>query len=308
MLGLALVVVIFFAIPPHAALSVDQVRTILVHAVIVGVAALGMSLVIISGGIDLSVGSAVALAGVTGAIALDRGFPAWLAVAVSLATGAACGLYNGLLVTMLRLPPFIATLGTLGFYRGLAKWISDSRPISPGRMQGLEQLLQPRPARGYEWLVVAPGVWLLLILSIATAVLLRHTVYGRHTLAVGGNPTAAAYAGVSLSRVRIVTYSLAGVFVGLAGLLQLSRLTQGDPTVAVGLELDVIAAVVIGGASLSGGSGSILGTICGALMTAYLKNRCAVLGWPNYVQELIVGHIIIAAVALDMLRRRRASQ
>ena len=154
-------------------------------------------------------------------------------------------------------------------------------------------------------MIVAPGVWILLGLAAATAFLLHRTVFGRHLLAVGGNEAAAKRCGIAVGRVRLFSYLVAGTFAGIAGLLQFARLQSGDPTVAIGLELDVIAAVVIGGASLSGGSASVLGTLAGAVMIAYLRNRCAVLGWPNHVQEMIVGHIVILAVAVDLWRRRR---
>ncbi|GMV24417.1 MAG: hypothetical protein AMXMBFR58_04480 [Phycisphaerae bacterium] len=304
--GLLFVVLLFAAIPPHHGVTVLQLRTILVHTVIVAVAGLGMTMVIASGGIDLSIGSGVALAGVTGALALDHGWPLWGAVLASLATGTACGLYNGVLITALRLPPFIATLGTLGFFRGVAKWIAGSSPISPSDMHGFNTFLQPQPPENLRWMIVAPGVWLLLLLALGVAGLMRSTVFGRNILAIGGNETAARYAGISIRGVKTAAYALAGLFVGLAGLLQLSRLTQGDPTVAAGLELDVIAAVVIGGASLAGGTASIAGTLCGALMMAYLNNRCSLLGWPTFVQQMIVGHIIIAAVSVDLWRRRRS--
>ncbi|MCC6426941.1 MAG: ABC transporter permease [Phycisphaerales bacterium] len=304
--GLLFVIILFAAIPPHHGVTILQLRTILVHAVIVAIAALGMTLIIASGGIDLSIGSGVALAGVTAALALDNNWPLWAAILLSLATGTACGLYNGLLITALRLPPFIATLGTLGFYRGVAKWIAGSSPISPPDLHGLNKFLQPQPPPDLEWSIVAPGVWLLLALAILVAWIMRSTVFGRNILAIGGNETAARYAGISIRTVKTATYALSGLFVGLAGALQLSRLTQGDPTVAAGLELDVIAAVVIGGASLSGGTATIAGTLCGALMMAYLNNRCSLLGWPTFVQQMIVGHIIIAAVAIDVWRRKRS--
>ncbi len=304
-MGLAFVVVVFFLTPPHHGVTALQLRTILVQTVIVGVAALGMTMVIATGGIDLSIGSGVALAGVVGALALQAGWPLWMAIIASLGSGLACGLYNGLLITLLKLPPFIATLGTLGFYRGLAKWISGSSPISPKELHGLDRFVQPQPLEGMEWMLVAPGVWLLLVLAIIAAWVMRSTVFGRRILAVGGNETAARYAGVPITGMKVRTYAVAGILVGLAGLIQLARLTQGDPTVSVGLELDVIAAVVIGGASLGGGTASIAGTLCGALMMVYLNNRCSLYGLQTYVQQMIVGHIIIAAVALDMWRRRR---
>jgi len=302
--GLLLVAAVFYTIAPGAPLSLLHVRTMALHTMIVGIGALGMTLVILAGMIDLSVGSGVALASVAVALASGNGWPLGVAILAGLATGIACGLYNGLLVTALRLPSFIATLGTLGFFRGVAKWISGSRPVS-SPTRGLESVVHPVP--NPPWLVLAPGVWLMLILAAFMAVRIRCTVFGRHATAIGSNEVCARGCGIGIASTRIRVFAVAGLFTGLAGVLQFARLTQGDPTVAVGLELDVIAAVVIGGASLSGGQASVAGTLAGAFMMAYLKNRCAVLGWPNYVQEMIVGHIIIAAVALDRWRVGRVT-
>lgn len=332
LLGLLAVGLLFYAVPPHKPVTLLDLQTVSVHTVIVGLAAMGMTFVIISGGIDLSVGSAIALASVTAALTLaggwsfallDRAGLGWLnpagllnaagraapvpaALAAALLTGALCGLYNGLLVTGLRLPPFIATLGTLGFYRGVAKWLSGSVPVSPPSAHGLDAWVRPVPVQ--EWLPLAPGVWLMLALGALLAAVLRYTILGRYTLAIGSNEATARLCGVRVGRVKVVLYGLAGLMTGLAGLMQFARLTQGDPTVAIGVELDVIAAVVIGGGSLAGGQGSILGTLVGAFLMAYLRNRCTVLGWPNFVQEMIVGHIIIIAVALDQWRVRRTAR
>jgi len=313
--ALLVVVFVFFAIQWHrsgyttdahtlgAMVTVMDLRMVAIQTVIVGAAAIGMTLVIASGGLDLSVGSAVALCSVVAAVAVREGWPVWAAGAGAVLAGGACGLYNGLLITTLRLPPFIVTLGTLGLFRGVAKWMAGSVPVSahPG---WLGELVRPIPAP--RWLVVAPGVWLMLGLALLMAGVIRRTVFGRHAIAIGSNESAARYAGINLAERKTLVYLAAGLFVGLAGVLQFGRLTQGDPTVAVGLELDVIAAVVIGGASLTGGKGSVLGSLVGAFMMAYMKNRCVRLGWPTFVQEMIVGHIIIAAVAVDMWRQRRA--
>jgi ribose transport system permease protein len=313
-IALLVVVVVFFAIQWHksgyttdadtlkAMVTVTDLQMVAIQTVIVGTAAIGMTLVIASGGLDLSVGSAIALCSVVAALTIKEGGPVWAAAAGALAAGGLCGLYNGLLITSLRLPPFIVTLGTLGLFRGIAKWMAGSVPVSanPG---WLGELVRPIPTAA--WMVVAPGVWLTLALALVMAGVIRRTVFGRHAIAIGSNELAARYAGINLARRKILVYVAAGLFVGLAGLLQFGRLIQGDPTVAVGLELDVIAAVVIGGASLTGGRGSVLGSLLGAFMMAYMKNRCVRLGWPTFVQEMIVGHIIIAAVAVDMWRQRR---
>jgi ribose transport system permease protein len=158
----------------------------------------------------------------------------------------------------------------------------------------------PRPS----WLLLAPGVWIVILFAVAMAVLLRYTVFGRHVFAVGSNESTARLCGIRTSSVKVVVYTLSGLFCGLSGVMEFSRLTVGDPTVAVGLELDIIAAVVIGGGSLSGGEGSILGTMIGVLIMSFLRNGCTMMGWPNYIQEIIIGAIIVIAVALDRLRHR----
>lgn len=306
-LGLALVVLIFLAIPPHELPKVGDLRTVAVHTAIVGICAAGMTMIIISGGIDLSVGSMVALASVAAAYAMGWWNSPLAACGLAMLVGLGCGMYNGLLVTALRLPPFIATLGTLGFFRGLAKWWAKISTVTPEvpreTIESVERLVQPNPEP--RWLLVAPGVWLMLGVCVLMALVLRFTVLGRHTFAIGSNIEAARRCGIKIGRTRCAVFAIGGLLVGLGGFVQFARLTIGDPTVAVGLELDIIAAVVIGGASLSGGHGSIAGTLAGAAMMAYLKNRCAALAWPNYVQEIIVGHIIIAAVAIDQWRVRR---
>lgn len=304
-LGVVLVMAVFYAIPPHPAITLLDLRTVLVQTVITGIAAYGMTFVILSGGIDLSVGSSVALTGVAAALVLRDTGSLFLAVLAALAAGALCGLYNGLLVTLLRLPPFIATLGTLGFFRGLSKWLSGSVPVNlePGALAALEAWVRPIPAPG--WLLFAPAVWLLLGLGVLLAAVQGRTVFGRHATAVGSNEATARLCGLRVGGLKVRVYVLAGALAGLAGLMQFGRLTQGDPTVAIGLELDVIAAVVIGGGSLAGGKGSLAGTLAGAFLMAWLRNRCTVLFWPNYVQEMIVGHVILVAVALDQWRLRR---
>lgn len=302
LIALVVVVAIFYAIPPHPAVKLLDIQTVAVQTVIVGLAAMGMTFVIISAGIDLSVGSAVALASVAVALALKKWASIPLALGIALVTGALCGLYNGLLINLLRLPPFIATLGMMGFFRGVTKWISDSRPVSAPAF-GLEHWVTPIPHQ--SWMLVAPGVWLVLFLGLVMTVILRFSVFGRHTFAIGSNEASSRLSGIQVEWVKVRIYMLAGLFAGLAGLFQFARLTQGDPTIAVGLELDVIAAVVIGGASLSGGQGSIMGTLIGAFLMSYLRNRCVALGWPNFVQEMIIGHVIIVAVAVDQWRLRR---
>ena len=212
------------------------------------------------------------------------------------------GLINGLAITRLRVVPFIATLGMLGIARGAAKWLAAEKTVNvPDTWVNHLAVTFPEPS----WILIAPGVWLAVLLAVLMATVLRSTVFGRHIFALGSNQAAARACGIRTDRLKIGIYSLSGLFFGLAGVVQMSRLRQGDPTVAIGTELDVIGAVVIGGASLSGGEGSILGSMVGALIMACLRNGCQQMGWPNYIQEIIIGAIILAAVAID---RWRSSQ
>ena len=303
-LGLA-VVILFFAVltgNPGNYLSPFNIRIVLSQTVIVAIGAIGMTLVIISGGIDLAVGSTIALAGVVTALCINSGIDPIFAVLAGILVGATVGLVNGLAITGLRVVPFIATLGMLGVARGVAKWFANQQPVNVAPTWVNELVVTfPNPS----WLLLAPGVWLTILLAVTMAVVLRNTIFGRRTFAVGSNEAAARACGIATGRLKIWIYSLAGLFFGLAGVMQMSRLRQGDPTVAVGTELDVIAAVVIGGGSLSGGQGTILGSMIGALVMAFLRNGCQQMGWANYVQEIIIGAIIVAAVAVDQLRNRR---
>jgi ribose/xylose/arabinose/galactoside ABC-type transport system permease subunit len=319
LLALLLVYGIFAAIAPASFSTMRNLEMIGRQTTIVAVAALGMTLVIIAGGIDLSVGSVVALSTIVIAWILQRsglsgalanmgcgGLSPWLAAIIGVTAGAFCGFISGMLITRLRVLPFIVTLGMMLVVRGAAKGIGREQKIDvePGLLRWLDELLASVP-KEQSWMLVPIGVWLLIILAVVTAGLLRYTRLGRHIFAIGSNEQTARLCGVAVERVKLIVYTLGGLFAGLAGLMQFSRLTVGDPTVAVGLELDVIAAVVIGGGSLSGGEGSVLGTMVGALIMTVIASGCTQMGMPNWVQEIITGAIIVVAVALDRLRHRR---
>jgi ribose transport system permease protein len=306
-LGLALVVAFFAAVSGNPArfLSPENLRIVLTQTVIVALGAIGMTIVMVAGGIDLSVGSVIALASVVAALALRASWPPILALAAGIAAGGLVGLVNGVAITRLRVVPFIATLGMLGVARGAAKWAASEQTVNiPSTW--LNELATSYPSRA--WMLVAPGVWITVVLAIAAAVMLRRTVFGRRVFALGSNEAAARAWGIEVDRLKLWIYSVGGLFFGLAGVVEMSRLRQGDPTVAIGVELDVIAAVVIGGASLSGGEGSVLGSMVGALIMAFLRNGCQLMGWPNYVQEIIIGTVIVFAVAADQLRVARARE
>ena len=303
-LGLLLVMA-FFAFAsgaPERYLSANNLRVVLAQTVIVAIGALGMTLVIVGGGIDLSVGSTIALTGVLCALALRDGVAPGLAVLAAVLLGGLVGLLNALAITRLRVVPFIATLGMLGVARGAAKWLARQTVVEapPSWVNELAVTFPPQP-----WLLVAPGVWLALALAVLTGFVLRRTVFGRRVFALGSSEAAARACGIAIDRLKLAVYSLAGLFFGLSGVMQMSRLRQGDPTVAAGTELDVIAAVVIGGGSLNGGEGTVLGSVIGALVMAFLRNGSQQMGWPSHVQEMLIGAIIVVAVAVDRWRHDR---
>lgn len=305
-LGLLIVIIIFAILigEPEKYLSLRNLRTVLAQTVIVAIGAIGMTIIIISGGIDLSVGSAIALTGVITALGINAGWPTTMALAAGILVGGVVGVVNGVTITRLRVVPFIATLGMLGVARGVAKGLAGSQTVNVPDTWANDLLLTiPK----HQWLLVAPGVWIAIVLAIAAAVMLRRTVFGRRVFALGSNEAAARACGIATDRLKICIYGLAGLLFGLAGVMQMSRLRQGDPTVAAGLELDIIAAVVIGGGSLSGGEGSILGAMIGALIMAFLRNGCQQVGWPNYIQEIIIGALIVFAVAIDRWRSSRTA-
>ncbi len=302
-LGL-LVVITLFAIPAETReffLTYHNLKIILTQTVIVAIGALGMTLIIVGGGIDLSAGSSIAFTSVVGALLIQKGWgPVPVCGAVILA-GGLIGLLNGAAIAALRLVPFIITLGTLGVARGAAKWLADNQTVNydASPINGWMTTADPF---GYA---LPAGVWVAAALAVATAVVLRNTVFGRHVFALGSNEATARLCGIPTTRLKVMVYALAGCFFGAAGLFQLSRLRQGDPTVAVGLELDIIASVIIGGASLNGGVGTVLGSMIGALIMAVLRNGSQQMGWPTYFQEIIIGLVIIAAVFVDHLRQGR---
>ncbi len=300
-LALVLVVAVFALLTaePSRYLSPFNLRIVLSQTVIVALGAIGMTIVIVGGGIDLSVGATIALTGVVAALAIGAGWPALMAAAAAVLAGGLVGVANGLLITGLRVVPFIATLGMLGIARGVAKWLAHEQTVNvpPTWLNDL-LVTFPRPS----WILLPAGVWITLALAGVTATVLRRTVFGRRVFALGSNELAARACGIDTDRLKVVIYGSAGALFGLAGVMQLSRLRQGDPTVAIGTELDVIAAVVIGGGSLQGGEGSVFGSVVGALIMAFLRNGCQQMGWPNYIQEIIIGAIIVLAVALDRVR------
>jgi ribose/xylose/arabinose/galactoside ABC-type transport system permease subunit len=298
-----------FATPGNMELMLRQTA-------VVGTAALGMTLIIISGGIDLSVGSNIALSTVIIAstmLAFDGRAPT-LAAAAGILAAMLAALLIGAIVAALRVGPFIVTLGTWGAYRGMAEGFAGNQRVYPAPIENpdawretwLYGLISTLPeSRG--WMLLPPGVWVMIVLAVVVACVLRYTRFGRHLFAIGSNEQTARLCGVPIARTKLLVYLLAGALFGIAAVLEFSYIGAGDPTTRMGAELDIIAAVVIGGASLAGGQGSVLGSLVGAMIMTMVANGCTKLGMENWVQKIVTGGIIIFAVALDRLRTPRVS-
>ncbi len=291
-----LFVILCFASPYF--LTVTNLSSVVRQTAVINIMALGMTLVIISGGIDLSVGSILAMGGLFGTMMMQAGQPVLVGVAVGLLTGCLCGFVNGTLVTRLKINPFIVTLGTMGIIRGLTLLISNGLPV--------HQIPKQFSYLGEGMLLGVPFVlWLLVICALAVHVILEHTRLGRYAFAIGSNPDAAYYAGIPVNFHTVAVYSICGMLTGLAGMIEASRLMTGQPTAGQGYELQAIAAVVIGGGSLRGGEGTVLGTLVGAFIMGLLANGSDLLGISPYLQQAIIGAVIILAVTVDELRKRK---
>ena len=296
--GLLLLCLALWAATPHFA-TVDNLVNVVEQSAIVGIVAVGMTFVIVSGGIDLSVGSIVALAGIVFGLAFRATGAVLPAAAAGIAAGIACGAANGALVTLGRLPPFIATLGMMSVARGVALMLADGRPISgyPGAFRAL--------ATGHLLGLPVP-VLLMAALYAAAHFVLSRTTLGRYTYAIGGNEEAAVLAGIGVRRTKTIVYALSGALSAVTALLLVARLDSAQPIAGMMYELDAIAAVVIGGASLLGGSGTVLGTLVGALIMAVLRNGLNLLGVSPFWQGSAIGLIIIVALLVERLVSTRA--
>jgi ribose transport system permease protein len=301
LLGLMLVCALFGAIIGPQFFRAANLELMARQTAIVGTAALGMTMIIAAGGIDLSVGSIIALSTVVIALLLRNGVSPAGAALGGVGAAVLCGAVNGLLITRLRVVPFIVTLGTMLVVRGAAKGLAgEVRLEAP--VTWLNDLL--RTVGDRQWILIPAGIWLLLALALLIAGVLRYTRFGRHVFAIGSNERMARLCGVPVERRKIAVYSVAAALAGVAGVLQFAKLAVGDPTVAVGLELDVIAAVIIGGGSLTGGRGTVAGTLLGATIMTVIQIGCSQQGLPNWVQQIVTGSIIVAAVGLDQWRQR----
>lgn len=292
----------FFSIASPNFLTFSNVTGILLSTAVVGLLALGVTFIIITGGIDLSIGTGMTLVAVmAGVFIVYNGLPVPLGVALAVLFGALIGATNGFFVAVLKIPSFIATLAMMMAAEGLALVISNARPIYFSGVDGYSHI-----ALG----ALIPGVPNAILVFFGMALLgwfiLTRTIIGRYTFAIGSNREATALSGVNVTKWTIIIYSVAGIFTGVAGVVLSSRLNSAQPALGMGYELEAIAAVVIGGTSLQGGKGSIIGTVIGALIMGTLINGLRIMSIPQEWQQVAVGAVILVAVYLDILRRRRA--
>jgi ribose transport system permease protein len=309
-----LILVLVFSLTSSAFLTVGNAMTVSLQATTIVYLGIGATLVILTGGIDLSVGSVLALSGVVASMLVKSGMPVTPAMSIGVVVGALCGAVNGLCITRLKLPPFIATLGMMLVARGIALQLTDARAISGlgdafgllgnGALWRIEEIDE----QGFPN-VVFPGipypVLLMVLLAIAAGILLRRTTLGRHLHAVGSNGEAARLSGVNVAGVTMFAYVASGALAGLTGCVLMSRLVTAQPNEGVMYELDAIAAAVIGGTSLNGGVGTISGTLIGAFVIGILRNGLNMNGVSAFSQQIIIGLVILFTVWIDQLRNRR---
>jgi ribose transport system permease protein len=291
--GLIALCIVLWILTPHF-MTVSNLLNVAQQTTLVAIIAGGMTFVIITGGIDLSVGSALAFSGVAMATLLQKGVPLGVALLAGLGAGLLCGLLNGLLITIGRLPPFIATLGMMSVARGAALVFTGGRPVS-GFSDTFRQI-----AVGEIFHIPAPVIIMLAVYLIAHFVLTK-TKLGRYTYAIGGNEEATILSGVNVRLYKTLVYGLCGMLSGLAAIILTARLNSAQPIAGMMYELDAIAATVIGGTSLTGGEGTIFGTLIGALIIGVLRNGLNLLDISSFVQQIVIGAVIIVAVLFDMV-------
>lgn len=280
-------------------LSTGNLATVVRQIAVITVISMGMTMVMVSGGIDLSVGSMMALASVIGAIAMVKGAPVLAGIAICIVAGIVFGLINGAAITRLGIPPFIVTLGAMGIYRGASLFISDGNAVV-GLPESFGYL-----AEGNLFGIIPLPLLIVFLVAVVIHFVLSSTKLGRYCYAIGSNVEAARYAGIPVARYQIIFYTILGALTGLAGSIESARLVTGQPTSGEGYELSVIAAVVIGGGSLNGGQGTVVGTIIGALIMGVLSNGANLLGINPFIQRIIIGSVIVLAVTFDEFQRRR---
>lgn len=304
LLSLVVITIVFSFLSPNF-MTVSNVTTILMAATVTGILALGTTFVMITGGIDLSIGTAMIFSGVMAGVFLTYwGWPIWAGIIGTLIVGMFIGFINGFNVAILKIPPFIATLAMMMVTTGLALVVSGTKPIYFNDTPGFANIMNLPILPGTR---IPLGVLIFILTMVFSWFVLSKTLLGRYNFAIGSNEAATALSGVNVAKWKIIIYTFSGLFVGLAGILQASRLNSAQPTGGAGLELQAIAAVVIGGTSLSGGKGSITGTVIGALIMAVLTNGLRIISVPQEWQQVVVGLVILLAVYVDQMRRNKAA-
>jgi ribose/xylose/arabinose/galactoside ABC-type transport system permease subunit len=315
---------------PDNFFTIENFENVLTRSSVNGIMAAGMTYVIIAGGIDLSVGSMLAMCGMLGSVAmLAMAGASWQEIAagkgielstavmiggtlVSIIAGAFCGFINGKLITKLKLAPFIVTLGTMSIFRGISYLMNNGKPFAVSAYAWLDvgrlniPIIEQIPYIG-KYASIPSSVVLLTIILVAAGFMLKFTPFGRYTYAIGSNIETAFHAGVNVNKILIYIYTLTGAFVGLAAMITTSRASTAQPTAGMGLELDIIAAVIIGGCSPSGGKGNVTGTVIGTFLISVLRNILTILGFSADVQLIVIGAIIVFAVAIDQIAAKRQS-
>lgn len=306
--------IVIFSLTSNSFFAVGNAMSVALQVTSIAYLGIALTSVIITGGIDLSVGSILALSGVVAALLVKEGLPVSVSMVLAIIVGGVCGLGNGLCITRLKLPPFIATLGMMMVARGIALQLTGARAVS-GMGEAFGELgngalfkVVNMGADGYPD-VVFPGipypVIIMVVVAVAVAIVLSRTSFGRHVYAVGSNTEAARLSGVKVERVTLSVYIISGLLAGLTGCVLMSRLVTAQPNEGVAYELDAIAAAVIGGTSLMGGIGTISGTMIGSFVIGILRNGLNMNGVSSFIQQIIIGLVIILTVWIDQLRNRR---
>ncbi|KIL41297.1 ribose ABC transporter permease [Gordoniibacillus kamchatkensis] len=298
-----IVLVLFFSAASSNFFQFDNIVGILLSTAVTGVLALGSTFVIVTGGIDLSVGTVMTLSSVmTGVFIVGMGLPVPIGIAGGILTGAVCGLLSGLSIAKMNIPPFIATLAMMMIAKGLALVISGTKPIYFTSVKGFSDIALSSVIPGLN---IPNAVLIFFAAALLGGLLLTKTIVGRYNFALGSNEEATRLSGVNVDFWKVVIYTITGIFTGIAGIIMASRLNSAQPALGAGYELEAIAAVVIGGTSLSGGKGTILGTVIGALIMSVLTNGLRIMSVPQEWQTVVVGIVIMLAVYTDMMRRRK---
>ena len=312
--SLIFIISLWTFLEPDNFLTTQNLMNVMRRSSVNGIMAAGMTFIIITAGIDLSVGSMLAMCGMIGSIAMLAAsgaswaqisggsfiamswFPMLLGTLAGIFSGAVCGLLNGLLITRLKLAPFIVTLGTMSIFRGISYLINDGKPFAVSSFNWLDS---------GSILGIPAAVLLLILVLVITGFMLKYTKFGRYTYAVGSNVETAFHSGVNIKRVLVFIYMITGALVGLAAMITTGRASSAQPSAGISLELDIIAAVIIGGCSPSGGRGTMTGTIIGTLLISFLRNGLTLLGVSTNFQLVVIGLIIIFAVTADQMATRR---